>query len=225
MPKYQVAVVHRPDKWKPECADDVPLELKGPVEVLAESDDLFAAVDRAIEHNQGQKSQQEGRWAVVVEPGSAGSAWPAARICTPLTYKVVALWWPDGWEPGSPLDVPNCVRQSEEHADGRWLGYAQVEATVLGLNRQCMDHPGATWYVVVAVENEVLSRTVSYDSAGTETATEVRRMHVIRPAEGGRGDCSLCPAGSFPCAEADWSSQPQTVTTRRSRQFGTTAKS
>ena len=97
--------------------------------------------------------------------------------------------------------------------------------TVLGLNRQCMDHPIATWYVVVAVENEVLSRTVSYDSAGTETATEVRRMHVIRPAKGGRGDCSLCPAGSFPCAEADWSSQPQTVTTHRSRQFGTPVKS
>ena len=38
MPKYQVAAIDRPANWTPECDDDVPLKLKGPVEVLAEFD-------------------------------------------------------------------------------------------------------------------------------------------------------------------------------------------
>ena len=38
---------HQPaaENWKPESADDVPLELSGPVGVLTESDDLFEAVE------------------------------------------------------------------------------------------------------------------------------------------------------------------------------------
>ena len=103
MAKYQVAIIRWPEKWKPECADDVPLELNGPVEVLVESDDLFTALDRAIEHNESPEAQRRGRWAVVVEPGSMGRVWPAARLCTPVIYKVTAIWWPDGWEPNSPL--------------------------------------------------------------------------------------------------------------------------
>lgn len=116
MAKYQVAVIRWPEKWKPECADDVPLELKGPVEVLTESDDLFEAVDRTMEHNESDEAQRRGRWAVVVEPGSVGRIWPAARVCTPITYKVTSIWWPEGWEPKSPLDVPNCVWQARRAA-------------------------------------------------------------------------------------------------------------
>ena len=55
MPKYQVMVIRWPERWKPECADDVPLELNGPVEVLVESDDLFTALDQAIEHNERRR--------------------------------------------------------------------------------------------------------------------------------------------------------------------------
>jgi hypothetical protein len=211
MSKYQVAIVRRPDNWEPECFDDVPLELSGPVGMLSESDDLLTAVNAAVAHNRSDQSKHTARWAVVVEPGSAGRVWPAARLCTPLTYVVTAIWWPDGWEPRSPLDVPNCVWQSHGRAGGEWFSYSQAEATVLALNRQCIEHPGRTWYVVVAVEGEAVSRTVCYDPAGSETMTEVRRIHVIRPEEGGRGDCSNCPAHAFPCAEADWSSLEQTI--------------
>jgi len=158
---------------------------------------------------------------VVVEPGSIGRIWPAARLCTPISYVVTAIWWPDGWEPHSALDVPNCVWQTQGRAGGEWFSYPEAEATVMALNRQCMDHPGRTWHVVVAVESEPVSRTVSYDPVGTETMTEVRRIHVIRPDQGGRGECSHCPAHAFPCAEADWSSQTQTVSACRSRAFGT----
>jgi hypothetical protein len=222
MPKYQVAIIRRPARWEPECPDDVPLELNGPVEVLLESEDLFAALHRAIGHNESPDAERRGRWAVVVEPGSMGRIWPCARLCTPLIYKVATVWWPDGWEPRSPLDVPNCVWKSQEPVGGQWLAYPQAEATMLALNRQCIDHPGATWHVVVAVENEPISRTVSRDPSGTETTVETRRMHVIRPVQGGRGECSHCPAHAYPCATSEWSSQMQTVSASQSRAFGTT---
>ena len=73
MAKYQVAIINRPENWEPESPDDVPLELNGRVGVLTESDDLFEAVDRAIEHNESAEEQSRGRWAVVVEPGSTAA--------------------------------------------------------------------------------------------------------------------------------------------------------
>jgi hypothetical protein len=129
----------------------------------------------------------------------------------------VAIWWPDGWEPHSPLDVPNCVWQAQGEDERQVLSYPDAETAMLGLNRQCMNRPGTNWYVVVAVENEPVSRSVSHDSTGSETTVEVRRMHTIRPEKGGPGDCSHCPAGTFPCANADWHSQPQTVPTTHRR--------
>ncbi|MCE5266823.1 MAG: hypothetical protein LLG00_02925 [Planctomycetaceae bacterium] len=220
MPHYQVATIDRPENWTPECLDDVPLELRGPVEVLCESDDLFAAVDRAMEYNESDEAARRGRWAAVVEPGVAGRFWPAARLCTPIAYRAVPIDWPEGWEPNTPLDVPNCVWQAREQPGGESLDYAQAEATVLALNRQCMIHPGAAWHVVVATENEPTSRTVSYDPAGTETTTEFRNSHVVRPEGGGHGDCSHCPAAVVSCDNPDCSAQPQTIAARHSRAFG-----
>jgi hypothetical protein len=222
MPKYQVAVIRRPERWEPDCADDVPVELEGFVEILLESDDLFTALARTVEHNESDEAARRRRWAVVVEPGSMGRVWPFARLCTPVVFKVTAIWWPDGWEPTTPLDVPNCVWKSQESTGGECFSYPQAEATVLGLNRQCMDHPGSTWHVITAVENEAISRTISHDSAGTETTVEVRRMHVVRPAQGGRGECAHCPAHELPCAKMESSDQLQAVTTTKTRAFGLT---
>jgi hypothetical protein len=219
MAQYQVATIGRPKNWEPECPDDVPLEFQGPVGVLAESDDLFEAVRRAIEHNESVASQQQNRWAVVIEPSSPGRIWPAARLCTPITYKVTTICWPEGWEPNSPRDVPNCVWQTKQQC-GEPLDYPQAEATALALNRQCIDHPGTTWHVVVAVENEALSRMVCYDPTSIETTKEVRRMHVVRPEQGGHGDCRHCPAHAFDCTKAEWSSRPLTVSACCSRASG-----
>jgi hypothetical protein len=225
MAQYQVATIKRPQNWQPETADDVPLEFAGPVSILSESDDLFEAVSRAITHNESDEARQQGRWAVVVEPSGNGRIWPAARLCTPITYKVTAIWWPDGWEPNSPLDVPNCVWQAQGPGSGEPLGYPEAEATVLGLNRQCMDHPGTTWHVIVAIENEAVSRMISYDPSGMETTVETRRMHVIQPEQGSHGSCAHCPAHEFECAKAEWSSQLQTISAHRSRVFGSTVES
>ncbi len=211
MAKYQVAVIRRPEKWNPECLDDVPLQLQGPVDLLAESENLFEAVDWTMAHNESDEAKQRGRWAVVVEPGGTGRIWPAARVCTPIAYRIAALWWPDGWEPQSPLDVPHCAWQARQNAGAACLGYPEAEATVLALNRQCMDHPGAVWHVVMAIENEAVSRTTSYDSVGTETTVEVRRMHVVHPASGGHGECSHCPAHALECVKSDGASPMRTT--------------
>ena len=224
MSKYQVAIIHRPEKWRPECDDDVPLNLRGPVEVLAESDEFFEAVDSAIEYNRSEASRQRDRWAVVVDPTGTGRHWPAARLCTPLTHKVVAIWWPDGWEPRGPLDVPRCIQLMTDNSESDWLDYTQAEAAVFALNRQCMDHPGETWYVVAAVENEPLSLTICQDSSGEAETTEVHPMHVVMPTDAGRGDCTHCPAHAFPCANADLPSRPLTLTTRRRKPAGVGVK-
>jgi hypothetical protein len=155
---------------------------------------------------------------VVVEPGALGCTWRTARLATPLRYKVAAIWWPAGWEPQSPLDVPNCVWRSQGGIQDQPLTYPQALAVVRGLNQQSIDHAAAMWYVVLAVENEPLSQTVSYDPSGTETSVAVRRLHVVRPEEGGsRGDCSHCPAHSFDCARAEWVALEGTTSSASSR--------
>jgi len=228
MAGYQVEVVRRPDGWTPDCFDDVPSELGGPIEVLGESEDLFASVRQAVEHNRKSLADNGDRWAVVVERGSVGRVWPTGRLCTPIRYSVAPLWWPDTWEPISPLDVPSCIWKSENVSTEQRMTYDRAVATTRSLNRQCMDRPGTIWYVVIAVENESVSRTVSYEQGGTETTVEVRPLHVVRPEPGGRGDCSHCPAHSFPCAESDcaeseWESRTQTVTATQSGPFGDTS--
>ena len=220
MANYQVAIVRRPEGWTPDCLDDVPPEPGGSIEVLDESEDLFAVVSQAIEHNQKSLAADDTRWAVVVEPGCVGRTGLGGRLCTPVSYKVTSIWWPDTWEPNSPLDVPNCVWQSDSAGSEQQMPRDKAIATVRSLNRQCMDRPGVNWYVVVAVENESVSRTVSYEPGGVETTVEIRRLHVIVPEKGGGGDCSYCPAHDFPCAKKDESGRTQTLTTTRTGSFG-----
>jgi len=216
MARYLVSIVERPDRWVPGSPDDVPPRPVEPVESLAEADALFPAVRQAIDFNQSPDRQQDRRWAVVVEPGSRGQLWPSARLCTPLAYKVAAIWWPTGWEPGSPLDVPNCVWQAESGTGEGPMPYRRAVATVRALNRQSIDHAGTMWYVLVAVEHEPVSQTVGYDASGTETTVAVRRLHVVRPESGGgKGDCTHCPAHSFDCAREAWTSREQTVAETR----------
>lgn len=210
MPRYQAVLIDRPPNWAPAGPDDVPPE-PGPLgQVLAEADDLFTALRAAVAYNQAP-SAEPAHWAVVVEPGSLGCTWRSARLCTPVRYQVVGIWWPVGWEPQSPLDVPNCVWRAQGTPAGENLDYPRAAAVARALNQQSLDHGAATWYVVLAVESEPLSQTVSYDAAGVETMVQVRRLHVVRPEVGSSsGDCSYCPAQSFECAKAEWTSLEQT---------------
>lgn len=202
---YQVALTERPAAWQSRRPDDVPPAVGEIREVLAEFDEFFPAVRRAIEFNEQAPASVPGRWAVVIEKNSSGLTWPRARLCTPVAYKVTAIWWPQGWEPQTPLDVPNCVLRAQGEIGGDATTYPEALATVRGLNQQVMDRTGAMWYIVVAVENEPVSRSYSYDPAGTETLSEVRRLHIVHPAEeGGQGDCTHCPAHALECASEPW---------------------
>ena len=217
MGKYQVSLIERPQDWEPGGLDDVPPQPGPLLDVLAETDELFPAVRQAIRYNQKAGQQETGRWAVVVEPGSLGRVWRAARLCTPVSYKVTAIWWPQGWEPESPMDVPHCVWKAQGDIGREQLSYRRALATVRSLNRQCMTQAASTWYVLMAVENEPVSHTISCDPAGAETTVEVRRLHVVRPEPAGHGDCSHCPARAFECAREDWTSAEQTITTSHTR--------
>jgi hypothetical protein len=105
-------------------------------------------------------------------------------------YQVAAVWWPDGWEPAGPLDVPNCLGRAPESGPARpAMELAQAVATVRGLNRQNLDHPGALWYVVAERDEPAAGHA------------EEKPLEVVRDVEGsGSGDCSHCPANRYPCA-------------------------
>ncbi|MGO8689789.1 MAG: hypothetical protein ACLQLG_09145 [Thermoguttaceae bacterium] len=111
-------------------------------------------------------------------------------------YVVTSVWWPDGWEPTTPLDVPKCLSPVQEQTAGGRMTYQQAVATVRGLNQQNMDHPGTSWFVVAKVKDEPAA------PAGREAASiDAGRLEVVEAVEGGgRGDCSHCPAQHLPCA-------------------------
>ncbi|WP_347246562.1 hypothetical protein [Thermogutta sp.] len=197
---YRVVLIPVDEGWVPASPDDVPPQPPQPNERLLETEEFFSAVKEAIQFNQQSWSAREGRWAVVCEVGCPGRIWPGLRICTPLRYKIASIWWPAGWEPTSPLDMPLCICRTQGTLQEDQLSYEQALATIQALNQQAMDRASTMWYVMLAVENEPVSRTISYDPAGLQTTVEIRRLHVVQPAGGGHGDCSHCPARSLDCS-------------------------
>jgi hypothetical protein len=115
------------------------------------------------------------------------------------------------------LDVPKCLWQNHADSDTQSLSYQQAVDTMRGLNSQSMDLAGEKWWVVMAVESEPISRTISYassgtdsyTSSGTETVVQVRRMHVARPEHSGHGDCTHCPAHTMQCALEEQEDAPK----------------
>lgn len=223
--KYQIATIACPERWQATRIDDVPPELGAterddPRETIGQAETLEGAIRQMTEFNERPAAERNGRWAVLVEPGVPGRRWTDARLCTPITYRVMSIWWPEGWAPRHPSDVPNCAWKAMDSQTSsgceRTLTYPQATATVRGLNQQVIDQAGEHWYVVTAVENEAVSQTIIRTPLGTETTTEVRRLYVLRPdLPDGRGDCSHCPAHCSECALEDWGSQEQMLSTTR----------
>jgi len=217
MARYRVSLVARPENWQPVEPDDVPAQPGQPLETLGETEAFWDAVRQVIEFNQQARRESGRRWAVVVEPGSLGKTWPGARLCTPLAYKVTSVWWPAGWEPESPSDAPRCVWRAQSASGTERLTYRQALVRVHALNQQAMDRAASLWYVIMAVENEPLSWSVSFDPSGTETTVEVRRVHLVRPEESGGGSCWHCPARAFECAKKPWRTLAEELSTTASR--------
>jgi hypothetical protein len=212
---YQVLIVSRPANWTARGADDLPSPIEGPFEVASESQDLLEAQGRVVAYNQDPARNADRRWAVVADPSARSRLWAGPRLCTPLVYKVVPLVRPEGWEPSGPADVPNCLGKAESRGPRAELSYQQALDTMWALNQQGMDHDSSTWFVPVAVENEPLEESVKYDPAGMETVVQVRRLHLVRPPRGGRGDCSYCPARDFPCRDEQHPDVLEPEVTRR----------
>lgn len=200
MTQYSAVLIDRPDGWTPRSLDDVPPAPGVLKETIAEDEVFFDVVRAAMDYN-GRMLEEDGRrWAVVVQKGCKGLTWDEARLCTPLRYQIATIWWPSGWEPQSPLDVPACVCQEQDSIEDRRLTYRQAVATVEGLNRQAMDRAGAQWYAIVVAENEPVSRSVTFDPPCRQTTVEVRLLHVAEPSPGaGRGNCEHCPARAVEC--------------------------
>ena len=79
-------------------------------------------------------------------------------------YRVLLVDRPVGWQPATPDDVPPEPGPPGEmlcETETPRLSYLQAAAIVHGLNEQAMRHAGTMWYVVIAVENEPVSHTVS----------------------------------------------------------------
>jgi hypothetical protein len=120
-------------------------------------------------------------------------------------YLVTTVWWPNGWEPNTPLDVPKCLWQAQDQVANDPLPRQKAVATVRGLNQQNIDHPGTIWYVLATVKDEPASAS-DVPATGVRTDSgaamiDTRRLEVVQlEGESGRGDCSHCPAHHFPCA-------------------------
>lgn len=212
---YQVLIVRRPVDWTAQNADDVPAPLDGPFEVASQCEDLLEAHGRAVQYNASPARNSDRTWAVVGDPSARSRRWVGPRLCTPLVYRVAALVRPEGWEPAGPADVPNCIWKAESRGPGAALSYRQALDTMWALNQQGMDQDSSTWFVPVAVENEPVEESVKYDPAGMETVVQVRPLHLVRPPQGGRGDCSYCPARDFPCRDEQHPDLIEPEVTRR----------
>jgi hypothetical protein len=214
MAQYEVAIVSCPKNWEPSSPDAVPPDCGSPDDVLAQTESLHKALCRAIAFNEESANPAAGRWAVVVDRGSAGQHWPEARLCTPVRYQVLSIWWPDGWDPSGPDAVPNCAWQSEfDRIEPppleRGLTRDEALANVRALNRQVIDHAADRWYIAAAVENEPLPPQLTEPSIGSFATY---RVYVLKP-EGNapQGDCSACPAHTLECVTADWQDKPCTL--------------
>jgi len=129
-----------------------------------------------------------------------------------LQYHILSIWWPEGWEPRGPSDVPNCAWQTElEPLEplplARPMGREEALGTVRALNRQVIDSAADRWYLVAAVESE---------SPPSESGQETCRVSIVRPeSDSGRGDCTACPGHDLECATADWRDEACVLRVRR----------
>ncbi|HBO44199.1 MAG TPA: hypothetical protein DD670_09750 [Planctomycetaceae bacterium] len=124
-----------------------------------------------------------------------------------VRYQVLSIWWPEGWEPSGPADVPNCAWETEfDRIEpprlGKPLSRDEALALVRALNRQVIDHAADRWYVAAAIDEEPLPRQPG--AILTDDRVERYRVHILIPQDASaRGDCSHCPAHELDCATAD----------------------
>ncbi len=180
---YRVSVVLRPDGWEAASLDDSPDELRC-LDDIGTHDKLEDAVEQVLDFNRQAVSEGSEHWAVAFETPPRGRS--SFRVCTPLTYRLVHVHWPDGWEPKEPLDVPPSAWREQSDTQQEFSFDEALDA-LRSLNEAHMAEPTSQrWSIMVAVECEPLHTSTYCDHLGTETSISVRRLHVVRPL--GDGD-------------------------------------
>lgn len=178
---YRVSIIEFPAHWEPVTLDDSPDDLRC-VEDIGRHETIESALSQVVEFNREATEVGSPRWAVVFEAPSRGRA--NFRVCTPLTYRLVHIQWPEGWTPSSPLDVPDSAWHNQSDATVEY-GFDEAVDAVRSMNEAHMLEPACQrWTLLVAIECEPLYTSTYCDHLGTETSMSVRRLHVVKPTNG-----------------------------------------
>ncbi len=181
---YRVSLVQFPEGWDPGSLDDSPDGLRC-TEDIGHHDFLEDALEQVLEFNEQAVEGDRTKWAVIFESPVRGRS--NFRVCTPLSYRIVHIHWPQGWTPESPLDVPNCEWHDQSDSNTEFTFDEGLEA-LTSLNEAHLMEPSCErWSIMVVVECEPVHTSMYCDHLGTETSMTVRRLHVIRPADSNQG--------------------------------------
>jgi len=177
---FRVSLVQFPDDWEPGSLDDSPDGLRC-TDDLATYDLLEDALEQTLDFNRESIEGERSKWAVIFETPVRGRL--NFRVCTPLSYRIVHVHWPEGWKPESPFDVPDCEWQDHSESSAEFSFDEAVEALRSLNEAHRMEPSSERWSIMVAVECEPVHTSVYSDHLGTETSMTVRRLHVVKPID------------------------------------------
>lgn len=177
---YRVSLVQFPENWEPASLDDSPDGLRC-IDDLSSYDLLEDALEQVLDFNRESIEGDRSKWAVIFETPVRGRL--NFRVCTPLSYRIVHIHWPDGWTPESPFDVPDCQWHDQSDSNTEFAFDEGIEA-LRSLNEAHLMEPNSgRWSIMVAVECEPVHTSLYCDHLGTETSMTVRRLHMIKPID------------------------------------------
>ncbi len=181
---FRVSLVEFPEDWEPGSLDDSPDGLRC-TEDIGHHDLLEDALEQSLDFNEQSIHGDRSKWAVIFETPVRGRL--NFRVCTPLSYRIVHVHWPQEWTPESPLDVPDCAWRDQSDSNAEFTFDEGLDA-LKSLNEAHLMEPSCErWSIMVAVECEPVHTSMYCDHLGTETTMTVRRLHVIRPVESNEG--------------------------------------
>lgn len=181
---YRVSLVQYPDGWEPVSLDDSPDGLRC-TEDIGVHDTLEDALEQVLDFNMESIEGDRSKWAVIFETPVRGRQ--NFRVCTPLTYRIIHIHWPEGWAPNSPVDVPDCEWHDQSDTNAEFT-FDEALDTLKSLNEVHLMEPSSErWSIMVAVECEPVHTSMYCDHLGTETSMTVRRLHIVRPVDSSSG--------------------------------------
>jgi len=175
---YRVSLVQFPEDWEPGSLDDSPDGLRC-TEDIGQHVLLEDALEQALDFNELSVEGERSKWAVIFESPVRGRL--NFRVCTPLSYRIVHIHWPEGWSPQSPFEIPDCTWRDQSDSSNEFT-FDEAFDALKSLNEAHLMEPSCErWSIMLAIECEPIHTSMYCDHLGTETTMTVRRLHVIRP--------------------------------------------